>query len=139
MTLTLPLTGLALYILIWEKLPEWGSWFNRLLSLLPQPLQTLYQQWTCPYCSGFWIALALHGLTGLWTLPGLAGSALTGYGVPGLAAAWFLDALATGLLMACGKLALTALQGPALATMARRPALMAEIAAHKAAHSKTGS
>lgn len=133
MDITLPLTGLALYILIWEKLPEWGTWFTRGLTALPTPLRTLYQQWTCPYCSGFWIGLALHGITGLWTLPRLANSTLTVSGPAGLAAAWFLDALTTGLLMACGKVTLTALQGPALTAMVRRPALMAEIAAQRAA------
>ena len=64
MSFHLALMGISLYILIWEKLPEWGTWFNALLAKLPQPLQTLYQQWRCAYCAGFWIALALHAVTG---------------------------------------------------------------------------
>lgn len=141
MDLTVALIGLALHILIWEKLPEWGTWFNTLLAALPSPLRTLFEQWQCPYCAGFWIALVLHGLTGLWTLPalqtistqGLPGAGpLADMGLLGQGVAWFLDALVTGLLMACGKMTLKAIQFPALMTMARGRELMADIARQKA-------
>lgn len=105
--------GIALYILIWEKLPEWGSWFNALLNRLPRPLQTLYEQWRCPYCVGFWMGLALHGATGLWTLPALAElPAFWGPAAPWIG--WGLDALATGTLMLVGKIALEAIGLPAM-------------------------
>ncbi len=71
MDFTPALIGLAAYILIWEKLPTWGTWFNAILKRLPAPLQTLYEQWRCPYCVGFWMALAIHAATGLWSLPAL--------------------------------------------------------------------
>ncbi len=65
------LIGAAIHMLFWEKLPEWGTWFNRMIAALPAPLRTLYAQWRCPYCAGFWIALCLHGATGLSTLAAL--------------------------------------------------------------------
>ena len=58
------LLGIAIHQLFWEHLPHWGTWFDRLLKMLPQPLQTLYEQWRCPYCAGFWIGLAVHAMTG---------------------------------------------------------------------------
>ena len=67
MTFELVLMGTSIHILIWEKLPEWGTWFNTFIAALPGPLRSLYEQWHCPYCAGFWIALVLHGLTGLST------------------------------------------------------------------------
>ncbi|WP_341502728.1 hypothetical protein [Gallaecimonas sp. GXIMD4217] len=113
MEFTLTLMGLSLYLLIWEKLPDWGSWFNRLVAALPRPLAYLYQAWRCPYCFGFWAALALHGLTGHWTLPALAESPAY-LGPAGPAIAWFLDALATALLIMAGKLMLSAIAVPAI-------------------------
>lgn len=113
MNLTVPLLGLALYILIWQKLPEWGNWFNALLAKLPTPLQKLYEQWRCPYCVGFWLALALHGATGLWTLPVLTD--LPAYWGPAAPAiGWCLDALASATLILTGKLALDAIGLPAM-------------------------
>ena len=113
MNVTNALIGLALYLLIWEKLPTWGTWFNAGLSRLPKPLQTLYEQWRCPYCVGFWMALVLHALTGLWTLPALASMpAYLGPVTPFIA--WFCDALVTGTLMLVGKLALDAIARPAI-------------------------
>ncbi|ABC29267.1 hypothetical protein HCH_02460 [Hahella chejuensis KCTC 2396] len=107
------LVGLGIYLLLWEKLPDWGTWFNRFIASLPRPLVKLYEDWRCPYCSGFWIALALHGLTGMTTLgaafhPPFEAAWLT---TPTL---WFLDALATATLILFGKLMLNALSGPAL-------------------------
>ncbi|MEM7444236.1 MAG: hypothetical protein AAF414_13000 [Pseudomonadota bacterium] len=113
MNLTNALIGLALYLLIWEKLPTWGTWFNALLSRLPNPLQTLYEQWRCPYCVGFWMALVLHALTGLWTLPALA-TMPDFLGPAALPIGWFCDALVTGTFMLVGKLALDAIAGPAI-------------------------
>lgn len=113
MNITLALVGLSLYILIWEKLPEWGTWFNRGLNRLPKALQTLYEQWRCAFCVGFWIGLVLHLVTGLWTLPAL--SALPGYwGSAAPVIGWFLDALATATLIYLGKFIVDAVGWPAL-------------------------
>jgi hypothetical protein len=113
MTITNALIGLALYLLIWEKLPHWGSWFNATLRRLPRPLQTLYEQWRCPYCVGFWMALVLHAVTGQWTLPALA--ELPSYlGPAAVFVGWFLDALATGTLILVGKLLVDAIGLPAI-------------------------
>ena len=113
MTITNALIGLALYVLIWMKLPEWGTWFNAILKRLPAPLQTLYEQWRCPYCVGFWMALVLHALTGTWTIPGLADMPAF-LGPAAQPIGWFFDALATGTLMLFGKLALDAIGLPAI-------------------------
>lgn len=113
MNFTTALLGVALYILIWEKLPEWGGWFNAILRKLPEPLQSLYEQWRCPYCVGFWMGLALHAITGVWTLPALAElPAYWGPAAPALG--WFLDALATATLIYAGKIILDAIGLPAM-------------------------
>ena len=110
----LVIIGYAIYLLFWEKLPEWGTLFNRIIEALPKPLQQLYGDWRCPYCSGFWVALALHALTGLQTLPAL--STMPAYlGAAGLPLAWFLDALATAALVLVTHLAISAIAGPAIA------------------------
>ena len=110
----LVIIGYAIYLLFWEKLPEWGTLFNRIIEALPKPLQQLYSDWHCPYCSGFWLALALHALTGLQTLPAL--STMPAYlGAAGLPIAWFLDALATAALVLVTHLAISAIAGPAIA------------------------
>lgn len=111
MNFTLALTGLSLYILIWEKLPDWGTWFTALIDRLPKPLAYLYDAWHCPYCFGFWAALTLHALTGIQTIPDLFAPPATKVG---LALAWFLDALATATLIMVGKLLLSALAVPAI-------------------------
>ena len=126
MNVTNALIGLALYLLIWEKLPTWGTWFNAILSRLPKPLQTLYEQWRCPYCVGFWMALALHALTGLWTLPSLA-SMPEHLGPVTPFIAWFCDALVTGTLMLVGKLALDAIARPAIMGHQFKEAFMASL------------
>ncbi len=113
MNFTLTLMGLSIYILFWEKLPEWGTWFNWLVARLPAPLAYLYVAWRCPYCFGFWVALALHGMTGLYTLPALAN--MPDYmGMTAQPLAWFLDALATAPLILVGKLAIDAITAPAI-------------------------
>ncbi len=113
MNIELLLMGYGIYLLFWEKLPEWGGWFNRILATLPQPLQKLYADWRCPYCSGFWLALALHALTGLQTLPGL--SNMPSYlGALAEPLAWFLDALATAALVLILHLMISAISGPAI-------------------------
>ncbi len=113
MDFTLALIGLSTYLLIWEKLPEWGTWFNWLLARLPAPLAYLYQAWRCPYCFGFWVALALHAMTGLYTLPAL--NTMPAYlGVMAQPLAWFLDALATAPIILVGKLAIDAIAAPAI-------------------------
>jgi len=113
MDLTLALLGISLYILIWEKLPEWGNWFNAGLKLLPGPLQALYEQWRCPFCVGFWMALALHATTGIWTLPVLA-ELPSFWGPAAPVIGWILDALATATLIYAGKIALDAIGLPAM-------------------------
>ncbi|MCZ4279615.1 hypothetical protein O4H49_02420 [Kiloniella laminariae] len=127
MNFTPALVGFALYILIWEKLPEWGNWFNWILQRLPKPLQTLYAQWRCPYCVGFWMALALHGATGLWTLPALAN--LPGFwGSAAPLVGWFLDALATATLILICKLTLEAIGLPAMKAHSMRQEFMRKMA-----------
>jgi hypothetical protein len=44
MTFELVLIATAIHILIWEKLPEWGTWFNTFIAALPRPLSSLYEQ-----------------------------------------------------------------------------------------------
>lgn len=113
MDFSIVLVSLSLYVLIWEKLPDWGTWFNRLIERLPKPLAYLYQAWRCPYCFGFWIALLLHYLTGSHTLIVLH-SMPDVMGVFGIYCALFLDALAAALLIMLGKLLLSAIAGPAI-------------------------
>ncbi|WP_377191740.1 hypothetical protein [Ruegeria meonggei] len=113
MTLELVLMVTAIHILIWEKLPEWGTWFNRFIAALPRPLSSLYEQWHCPYCAGFWIALMLHGLTGFWTIPKLA--TLPKYlGVTAIPIGWTLDALASATLIYAAIIGLKAIGLPAM-------------------------
>ncbi|MBO6792100.1 MAG: hypothetical protein JJ894_16355 [Dinoroseobacter sp.] len=104
--------GASIFVLIWEKLPVWGTWFFRLIGILPTPVQRIYDQLNCPYCAGFWIALLLHGATGLWTFPLLA-DAFSSILVVGSLAAWFLDALASALLIHALVLAIRGLSYPA--------------------------
>ena len=128
MDLTTTLIGFSLYILFWEKLPEWGGWFNALLKKLPRPLQGLYEQWRCPYCVGFWMALALHAATGLWTLPVLENlPAFWGAAAP--VVGWFFDALATGTLILICKLSLEAIGLPAMKGHMMKAEFMKGIAA----------
>lgn len=96
----LALMGLAIHILIWNKLPDWGTWFPKMIASLPRPIRKLYEGWQCPYCFGFWAALTLHGFTGIQTLPAL--SSLPDWGIIGLLIAWSLDALATATLIYFG-------------------------------------
>ena len=102
MNYEIPLMGLAIYLLFWDKLPQWGTWFNWILAKMPRPIQYLYEAWKCPYCSGFWLGLALHATTGLWFLPKLA--YLPGYWAPvDPIIGWFLDALSVGLVVLVSK------------------------------------
>ena len=113
MNFTLALMGLSIYILLWEKLPDWGNWFNWIIERLPRPLAYLYKAWQCPYCFGFWIALVLHGITGLQTITAI--KSMPSYmGVGGTAIAWILDALATATLIMFGQLCLNAIAVPAI-------------------------
>ncbi|WP_299667864.1 hypothetical protein [uncultured Ruegeria sp.] len=113
MTLELVLMATAIHILIWEKLSEWGTWFNRFIAALPRSLSSLYEQWHCPYCAGFWIALMLHGLTGFWTIPKLA--TLPKYlGVTAIPIGWTLDALASATLIYAAIIGLKAIGLPAM-------------------------
>ena len=113
MTLTLVVIAWSLHVLIWEKLPDWGNWFNWLVERLPAPLAYLYQAWRCPYCFGFWAALALQVLTGQKTLPAL--QVMPEYlGVLALPLSYFLDALATAMLVMMMSLIQSAVSGPAI-------------------------
>ncbi|WP_199611656.1 hypothetical protein [Flocculibacter collagenilyticus] len=113
MNIELALMGLAVYILIWEKLPDWGNWFNWIIHRLPKPLAYLYEAWHCPFCFGFWVALLLHALTGMMTISGLSAMP-EGLGVIASPIGWFLDALVTALLIMIGKLLLSAIAVPAI-------------------------
>ncbi|MFY0594879.1 MAG: hypothetical protein JXQ85_00475 [Cognatishimia sp.] len=114
-SLNLPnlLLGISIHMLIWEHLPHWGSWFNAILKRLPKPIKSLYEQWRCPYCAGFWIGLALHGATGTWfvqafaDLPAFWGPLATPMG-------WFFDGLVFAALNKLGVLTLTAISFPAI-------------------------
>ncbi|MEM9104148.1 MAG: hypothetical protein AAGC96_00725 [Pseudomonadota bacterium] len=134
MSFHLALIGISIHILIWEKLPEWGTWFNALLAKLPQPLQTLYEQWRCAYCAGFWIALALHAITGFWTIPALA-ELPAFWGPFGPFIGWFLDALATAVLIVTGVVALRAVGLPAMEFYLKKADFMKKIAEQEAAKS----
>lgn len=107
------LIGFALYLLIWEKLPDWGTWFVKLLNLLPGFLKTLYEQWVCAYCVGFWLGLMVHWVTGLWTIEALR-DLPEFWGPAGPAIGWFLDALATGTIIYFLKNILDAIRLPAM-------------------------
>ena len=128
MSFQLALIGISIHILVWEKLPEWGTWFNTLLAKLPGPLQTLYGQWRCAYCAGFWIALVLHAVTGFWTIPSLA--SLPAYWGPAAPlVGWFLDALATAALIVAGIITLRAVGLPAMKSYLMKEDFMKQIAA----------
>jgi hypothetical protein len=131
MDFTPAIIGLAAYLLVWEKLPTWGTWFNATLKRLPTPLQTLYEQWRCPYCVGFWMGLAIHAATGLWSLPALA-QMPEYWGAIGMPVSWFLDALATGTLILIGKLTLDAISLPAIKGHVQREAFMKSLADEQA-------
>ncbi|MHC5654445.1 hypothetical protein [Stappia sp.] len=123
MTFDAALIGAAIHLLFWEKLPHWGTWFNRLIEALPAPLRVLYKQWNCPYCAGFWIALCLHGATGLSTLPSLDDMPAywAGFGEP---LGWLLDALATATLIQLIVLLVNAIRLPAMKSVMLRDEFM---------------
>lgn len=105
--ITAALITLSLYILVWEKLPYWGTWFNTLVGKSPRWLQTLYMQWRCAFCAAFWIALLLHLLPGLSTLTGL--QAITSDATwPVHALVIFLDSLSCATLVYVGHLLINA-------------------------------
>ena len=120
------LMGLAIHILVWDKLPEWGSWFSRIIEALPKPARHLYEGWRCAYCFGFWISLGLHAFTGLWTLTTLSAiSSRAGFGTP---IAWFLDALAAGTIIFIARHALGTLSWGAAKGYLAKQELMAAFA-----------
>lgn len=105
--------GVAIYLLFYEHLPHWGTWFNAILKRLPKPLQTLYEQWRCPYCCGFWIGLVLHACTGQWFIP--AFSDLPAFwGAAGPVFGWTVDGLCFAVMNKLGVLIITAMAYPAL-------------------------
>lgn len=107
------LLGIAIHQLFWEHLPHWGTWFTRALKLLPHPLQTLYEQWRCPYCAGFWIGLAVHAATGNYLFAAFA-ELPEFWGRLGTPLAWFMDALVFAALNKLGVLTVHAIGLPAL-------------------------
>ncbi len=107
------LLGIAIHQLFWEHLPHWGTWFTRFLKLLPHPLQTLYEQWRCPYCAGFWIGLAVHAVTGNYLFASFAEMPAY-WGSLATPLAWFMDALVFAALNKLGVLAVHAIGLPAL-------------------------
>ena len=114
MNIELVLIAASLHILIWEKLPDWfGVWHDRALAALPRPLRWLHEKWRCPYCAGFWFILVLHGLTGIWTLPAMAGLPLDFFGL-GLVLGWFFDAMAGAILIIVLMLSIHALSLPGM-------------------------
>lgn len=107
------LVSFAVYMLLWEKLPEWGTWFNWIIDHLPRPLKYLYSAWHCPYCFGFWAALTGHLLTNIATLPNMM-NAMAALGIGGEIAGYFLDALASAVLILVAKLIVSGLGWPAI-------------------------
>lgn len=107
------LLGIAIHQLFWEHLPHWGTWFTRGLKVLPKPVQTLYEQWRCPYCAGFWIGLAVHAATGNYLFAGFA-ELPAFWGSLGTPLAWFMDALVFAALNKLGVLTVHAIGLPAL-------------------------
>ncbi|WP_282045093.1 hypothetical protein [Roseibium album] len=105
--------GTAIHLLVWDKQPEKGAWFKTPLENLPRPLQSLCDQWYCPCCAGFWIALVLHALTGFWILPDLE-NLPSFVGVLREPVAWTLDALATATLIYAAILKIKAIGLPAM-------------------------
>lgn len=105
--------GMAIYFLLWEHLPHWGTWFNSALAALPKPLQNLYEDWRCPYCVGFWIGLVLHAVTGQWLIPAFADLPAL-WGPLGPILGWVFDGLAFALLNKIGVLVVNAIGYPAL-------------------------
>lgn len=116
--------GIALYLLLWEHLPHWGTWFNRVLASLPQPVQTLYEQWRCPYCVGFWIGLMLHAVTGNYLFTSFADLPTT-WGLLATPMGWFLDALAFAVLNKVGVLLVNAISYPAILGHQKKQEFMA--------------
>lgn len=113
MNMEIPLMGLAVYILVWDKLPHWGTWFQWILDRLPGPLRRLYDDWRCPYCFGFWVALGLHAVTGRPFLPEL--DVLAGApDILSVSVTWFLDALAAATVIYAAKIGLDAIGLPAM-------------------------
>lgn len=106
MTYENALLGVSVHMLLYQHLPYWGTWFNRVLRALPKPLQTLYQQWECPYCCGFWIALAMHSVTGNWMFPIFAD-------LPPVLG-WFADGLAFAVICKWAILLQFAVTSPAI-------------------------
>ncbi|TCL08025.1 hypothetical protein BXY66_0056 [Shimia isoporae] len=107
------LLGVAIHMLFWEHLPHWGTWFLKGVGKLPTSLQTLYEQWRCPYCAGFWIGLAVHAATGRWLFEAFA-TLPEFWGALGMPLGWFLDALVFALLNKLGVLLVAAIGWPAL-------------------------
>lgn len=99
------------HMLLWEKLPEWGTWFNHMIARLPAPLAYLYQAWHCPYCFGFWAALSVHLITGestfSWAMAEQSSVLL-------LMLSWVCDALVTAVLVMLISVVYSALSGPAV-------------------------
>ena len=57
----------------------------------PKPILHLWEGWTaCAFCGGFWLALALHALTGMQSMPVLS--------VLPLVLDWLPDGLVTAML-----------------------------------------
>jgi len=113
MNIEIVIIGAAIHILFWEKLPEWGTLFSRIVAALPQPLKQLYKDWHCAYCAGFWIALVLHGLTGMFLFPTLENVTFH-LGVAGQPIAWILDALGAAAMIYFASLGVKAIGLPAM-------------------------
>ncbi|TQV87730.1 hypothetical protein [Aliikangiella coralliicola] len=113
MNYEIPLMGLAIHLLVWEKLPAWGNWFNAILNRLPSSIQKLYSDWKCAYCFGFWIALVLHALTDNFTFA-LIENLAEKFGSSSLILAWFLDALASATIIYVSSISLYAISYPAV-------------------------
>ncbi|MEO0487615.1 MAG: hypothetical protein AAF092_17065 [Pseudomonadota bacterium] len=111
--------GISIHLLFYEHLPHWGTWFMAGIRRLPQPLQTLYEQWRCPYCAGFWIGLVLHALTGTWFLAAFDG-AFSVLGPFAEVASWCADGLAFAVMSKLGVMALSALAYPAILGMQKK-------------------
>lgn len=91
MNFELALITLAVWFFLAKKFSNW-TWVTALTDIFPGPVKALGKAWmVCSFCGGFWIALALRGVTGWQTLPALSRLHFT--------IDWPLDALATAMLV----------------------------------------
>lgn len=90
MSIEVPIVTAALWMFFFRKVPSW-NWFQKILSS-NESFQKHWGGWvSCPYCSGFWLALALRLIMGVSFVSFPEGS--------NVVLEWTLDSLATALVV----------------------------------------